>query len=254
MALSVCLLFGLFTGCRSGIDANDKHRLFIFAASSLTDAFQELERDFERAHPDLDVVLNLAGSQILRVQIERGAPADVFASANEDHMTRLVNAGRVQTPRSFAHNRLVVVVPESNPAGLKNFEALSQTERVVLGTENVPIGLYTRQMLALATSRYGASFLQDTLTHVVSEESNVRLILAKVKLGEANAAVVYRTDALSTRDVHLIEIPSDLNVTATYTQGLVEDGKNPEAAREWMRYVQSPEGERVLARHGFEID
>jgi molybdate transport system substrate-binding protein len=247
--LVLALLVG---GCVS--DAPERDVLDVYAASSLTEAFSELERTFEEMHPGTDVRLTLAGSQVLRLQIEQGASAHVFASANPDHMQELTDGGLVAGARTFASNELAVIVPLANPAGIESFEQLTLAERVVLGTPRVPAGRYAREVLRRASLQLGADFGPQVMERVVSEESNVRLARAKVELGEADAALVYRTDAIASDLVGVIAIPEALNVSAAYVIGIVQPEAPGLTADAWFAFVLSEEGRAVLLRHGFTVE
>jgi molybdate transport system substrate-binding protein len=241
-----------------GPSASDGGTLNVYAASSLTEAFGDMERIFEAMHPDADVALTFAGSQVLRLQIEQGAPADVFASANPAHTEALADEGLVSMAWTFAHNELVVVVPLDDPAGIASFAELADAERIVVGAESVPVGRYTREALERARATLGSDFTERVMARVVSEETNVRLARAKVELGEADAAVVYRTDAASSDRVRTIEVPPEVNVRADYLIGLVvtpgeSDSARGRLAAAWIELVRSPEGQAVLRRHGFTI-
>lgn len=247
-AAALCLALAA-AGCQA--DRPERQPLHIFAASSLTDAFREMAGAFEGAHPDTDVVLVFAGSQVLRLQIEQGAPADVFASANAQHMEALVQGGLVSGERVLARNELVVIVPPANPAGIESFGDLVRAERIVIGTPNVPVGVYAREALRRAGAEVGGgAFAKAVLGRVVSEESNVRLVRAKVELGEADAAIVYRTDAVPGR-VRTVQLPPGANVRARYLIGMVEGAGNAAGAERWAEFTASPEGRRILSRHGF---
>lgn len=241
-------------GCQRGNAKDGRIAVSVFAASSLTEAFTDLEAQFEGANPAIDVQLTMAGSQVLRLQIEQGAAADVFASANEGHMEALTAGGLVQDARTFAHNELVIIVPSDNPAGLRTFDDLPRAERLVVGAGNVPVGRYARQMLDRARQQRGAAFAELVDDHVVSQESNVRLVRAKVELGEADAAIVYRTDAAASQGVTSIEIPTDLNVQARYPIGRTARSENPEAAERFIAFVDSEPARQTLQRHGFTIE
>ena len=227
--------------------------LTVFAASSLTEAFQDMKGSFEGAYPDTDVELVFAGSQILRLQIEQGARADIFASADPHHMDALLLAGLVAEPRVFAGNELVVIVPPGNPAGIESFAALPRASRLVIGTEHVPAGAYAREALRLAGREHGDGFEAAVMSSVVSQESNVRLVRAKVELGVADAAIVYRTDAATAR-VRTIPMPREVNVRAQYLMGMAAGAANPGGAERWLGFVASPEGQEILARRGFLAD
>lgn len=231
--------------------AADRTRLVVFAASSLTDVFNALEQSFEAANAGADVVLSYGGSQLLKLQISEGAPGDVFASADEAHMRELVGAGLAQPSQTFAHNELVIVVPPDNPAHLTQLEDLPRAERLVIGAPSVPVGAYTRELLGRAARAYGSSFEQSVLSRVASAESNVRLVRAKVELGEADAAVVYRSDAAASTAVKQIALPPELNVRASYPIAVLTKAAQPELARRWVSHVLSPAGQTALASRGF---
>ncbi len=231
-----------------------RETLQIFAASSLTEAFQEMAAAFEDASPGTEVVLVFAGSQVLRLQIEHGAQADIFASADPRHMESLAQDGLVTGPRLLAENELVVIVPPGNPAGIEAFADLAGARRVVIGTQHVPVGAYAREALRRAEAAGEFPGFEDAvLGRVVSEESNVRLVRAKVELGEADAAIVYRTDAVPGR-VRTVQVPPRANVRARYLIGVVADARNPDAAERWVAFAASPDGRRILSRHGFLAD
>lgn len=237
-----------------GGDAPEETSLGVYAASSLTDVFGELEAVFEGEHPGVDVAITFAGSQVLRLQIEQGAAADVFASADQEHMDALIEAELVEESRVFAHNDLVIIVPLDNPAGIESLEDLPEARRLVLGTSNVPVGRYAREVLRLAAPTHGEGFEAMVLSRVVSEESNVRLARAKIELGEADAAIVYRTDAGSSDRVAVVEIARELNIIADYPVGVLRRAAAPALAAAWVELLASAEGKAVLARHGFIVD
>jgi len=198
------------------------------------------------------VVFNLAGSQELRTQIENGAPADVFASADQKHLQALVAQKLAQEPKVFARNEPVLVVPKGNPAKISGLEDLPKAQRIVVGVPEVPIGAYTLRILDAASKRYGDDFRKKVEAHVVSRELNVRQVLTKVTLGEADAAIVYRTDTATAKDkVEVIPIPSDLNVVAEYPIAVLARAKDPALARQFVEMVLSRPGREVLARFGF---
>lgn len=244
------LTLACLVACQSSAQTTSRTRLSIFAASSLTEAFEALEIKFEERHPEIDARMTFAGSQVLRLQLEQGAAADVFASANEDHMRALVDAGLVSESRTFAYNELAVIVPTDNPAEVRSFADLPRATRLVLGTSNVPVGIYARRALQKARTEFGDGFVTQVLSHVVSEESNVRLVRAKVELGEANAAIVYRTDAASSKRVRAVPIPSAINVRASYPIAIVTHSLREPAARRFVEFVLSEFGQKILLEHG----
>jgi molybdate transport system substrate-binding protein len=224
----------------------------VFAAASLKEVFGDLGTSFERTHPGVKVQLSLAGSQELRTQIEQGARADVFASADLAHMQALAGAGLVAHPAVFARNEPVIIVPRGNPAGIHALTDLPKSRRVVIGAPAVPIGRYTARIFEAAGKKLGAQFRSKLDAAVVSRELNVRQVLAKVSLGEADAGIVYRTDALNAKDrVELVPIPADLNVIAEYPIAALSASREPALAAELVRLVLAPEGQRRLAAAGF---
>lgn len=243
-AMTLVCLTMLTTACEPA--AAPKPSVRVFAAASLTEAFMALEQSFERTHPNTDVILSFAGSQTLRLQLEQGASADVFASANAAHMDALQRAGHIHTAQPLTTNTLVVVTPTQS--AITRFEQLTQAERIVLGARSVPAGSYTRAALARAP----AALRAHIEAHIISEEPNVRRVLAKVVLGESDAAFVYKTDARAQRaKLHIIELPEPMQQRATYTIGALKRAPNPTLASAWIAYVLSPDGQAILKEHGF---
>jgi molybdate transport system substrate-binding protein len=253
--LPVLMLFVLDAG--PTLAAPEQHQgtgttVTVFAAASLRDVFGALGTAFEREHPGTKVQFNFAGSQELRTQIEQGAPADVFASADNKHMEAARKAGAVDVPTPFATNAPVIVVPVDNPGKVSSLKDLATVKRLVIGTPEVPIGNYTLQILEKAKSSYGADFPTRVQAHVVSRELNVRQVLTKISLGEADAGIVYRTDARSAGEkVRVIEIPPELNVMAEYPIATVTRAPQPQLARAWVALVTGPTGQAALKAAGF---
>lgn len=232
--------------------------LVVFAAASLTDAFEELAGKFEAENPGVEVVLNFAGSQQLAQQLGQGAAADVFASANNAQMRAAIEAGRVVsgTQQVFVGNRLVVVTPANSPAGLASLQDLAQPGiKLVLAAKEVPVGGYALDFLekAGASSQFVPGYDDAVLANVVSYEENVKAVLSKVVLGEADAGIVYSSDVTPdvAAQVVRIQIPDELNTLAAYPIAPIVDAPNPELARRFLELVLSPEGQAVLASHGF---
>ena len=229
--------------------------LTVLAASSLTDAFGELAITFEEQNPGTKVRTSFGGSSDLLTQIEQGAPADVFASADGDKMDTAVQGNLVNEPQTFARNRPVIIVPEDNPAGIHGLQDLAKSgTKLVLAQDGVPIAEYAKKILANADSEYGGNLEQQVMNNIVSREANVRASANRVSLGEADATFVYITDVtLDIEDqVEVIEIPKDLNVTATYPIATLKEASNSELAQHWVDLVLSDEGQRLLEEYGFE--
>ena len=242
----------LFLALGLSAHAGPSRELVVFAASSLREAFAELGQRFKQSHPGSKVVFHLAGSQELRTQIENGAPADVFASADQKRMEEL-DGKLLGSPRIFARNEPVLVVPRGNPARIGSLSELPKARRMVIGAPEVPIGAYTLRILDAASRRYGDDFRSKVEARVVSRELNVRQVLAKVRLGEADAAIVYRTDAaMAGQDIEAIAIPADLNVVAEYPVAILSRTKEPALAAAFVDLLLSPAGRQVLERFGFQ--
>ena len=227
--------------------------LVVFEAASLKDAFRTLSRRFEGEHPGTRVIANSAGSQELRAQLEQGASADVFAAADRRHMDALVAEGLVNAPSVFACNEPVLVVRSGLDGTVKTFADLPRVDRLVVGAPNVPIGAYTAEILKKAASWYGADFVARVDGRVVSRELNVRQVLAKVVLGEADAGIVYRSDAISAPPgkLQVVTIPAALNVKAEYPMAVLKRAPQPVLARQWLALVTSPAGAAALREAGF---
>lgn len=231
--------------------------LNVYAAASLTEAFTELGRMLERDHAGLTVRFNFAGSQQLAAQIEQGAPADVFASADQRWMRYLVDKGRVAgEPAVFARNRLVAIVPRSNPARIGQLPDLARSGiKLVVAADAVPAGKYSREMLAklAAAPGFPSGYDRRVLANVVSQEETVKNVVAKVQLGEADAGLVYRSDVTPAvaGSLRAFDIPEQYNVIASYPIALLKDAPNAEAARWFLELVASERGQQVLQRHGF---
>lgn len=225
----------------------------VFAAASLTDVFGSLAADFQQKQPGATVIFNFAGSQQLASQLAQGARADIFASADQRQMEAVVQAGWID-PASvalFACNRLVAVVSQPGLASLGDLARPGV--KIVIGSEAVPVGVYTRAFLdaAVTDPAYGEAFRRGVLANVVSYEQSVRAVLSKVRLGEADAGIVYTTDAQSAPDVAVLEIPAHLNQTAGYQIAILRDSGVSDLARQFVEFVRSPAGGQRLTDAGF---
>jgi molybdate transport system substrate-binding protein len=224
-----------------GSSAASASEIKVFAAASLTAAFTKLGDDFSAANGGTKVTFNFAGSQALATQIQQAAPADVFASADIPNMGKVKDL--VNTPRNFASNLLAIVVEKGNPKDVKGLEDLASPDlKVVLAAEEVPAGKYARQLLDQA----GVSVTP------VSQEDNVKAVVTKVSLGEADAGIVYVTDVSAGGDkVEGVDIPEDQNVVATYPIATVKASKAQDKTQALMDLVLSAEGQQVLKEFGF---
>ncbi len=231
--------------------------LTVFAAASLTEAFTAIGARYQRAHPGTAVRFNFAGSQQLAAQLEQGAAADVFAPADEQWMRfAAAEAGISGAPQTFARNRLVVIVPRSNPARIRGLADLTRPGvKLVIGAATVPVGTYARATLERLDGRpgFGAGWARRALANVVSEEENVKGVVGKVQLGEADAGIVYGSDVTRriVRRVSPLAIPDDANTTAVYTIAVMAAAKHPDAARAFIDLVRSKDGQAILVHSGF---
>ena len=257
-ALLVCIVLAACqggAGSEPGSSAADapvtSERLVVFAASSLRDPFGALAQDFRAAHPGAELTFNFAGSQELRTQVEQGARADVFASADQKHMAALVREHLVSAPITFARNEPVIVVARESAGRILRIDDLPSVQRIVIGTPEVPIGRYTLDVLDRASTLLGADFRARVEARVVSRELNVKQVLAKVQLGEAQAGIVYRSDARAAKSVATVDIPASINVVAEYPIAVLSAAPHAELARAWVELVASRVGQAKLQAAGF---
>lgn len=226
----------------------------VFAAASLTEAFRDMATLYEGQHPGDAIELNFAGSQVLRMQIEQGARADVFASADPVQAEALRKARLVEAPVSLARNRLVAIVPADSARVARLQDLARPRTKVLMAGPTVPAGRYAAQVLAKLTSSglFGDDYQSRVQANVVSHETSARGVLSKVALGEADAGFVYATDAAAMPDrVRAIEIPERYNVVAEYTISIVGGAADAARAKAFVDLVLGPEGQSILARRGF---
>jgi molybdate transport system substrate-binding protein len=263
LSLVIVLLLGL-AACNSQesgsgeTDASGSGRLVIFSAASLTEAFTELAQTFKLDHPEVEIILNFAGSQQLAQQLSQGAPADIFASANERQMEAAITAERVSagSEQIFATNRLVIIFPADNPENIESINDLANPDlRLILAAPEVPVGQYAQDFLEMAAAdpAYGPAFMSGVEGNIVSYEENVRAVLSKVVLGEADAGIVYQSDlsAESAESIGRLSIPDSLNKIATYPIAPISSSSRPELAAEFIEFVLSSAGQAILADFGF---
>jgi molybdate transport system substrate-binding protein len=229
-------------GTDGGAEAGSGGTVTVFAAASLTGAFTEIGEQFEAEHEGVRVEFNFAGSSDLAAQITEGAPADVFASADESNMGKVVDAGAASSPETFALNQLVIAVPEGNPGGVAGLADLAGLDFAACA-EAVPCGAAAQTAIAAAGL---------TLTPV-TYETDVKSTLQKLTLGEVDAALVYRTDAIAAGDeVDAVEFPESAEALNTYPIAALEDAPNPDLAAEFAAYVLADDAQAVLETAGFQ--
>ncbi|GAA0898568.1 molybdate ABC transporter substrate-binding protein [Virgisporangium aurantiacum] len=229
------------TGTTTGVTGT----VTVFAAASLTESFKQIGTDFEKANPGAKVTFNFAGSSALATQINQGAPADVFASAAPANMKTVTDAGNGDgTPTTFVKNQLVIAVPKGNPKGVKGLSDLTKSGvKVALCAEQVPCGAAAKKALDAA----GVKLTPVTL------EQDVKAALSKVKLGEVDAALVYRTDAkAASSDVEGVEFPESAGAVNDYPIVVLKGAPNKAGATAFVEYVKSDKGRAVLSGAGFQ--
>jgi molybdate transport system substrate-binding protein len=272
--LSICLLFTILmsAACTTQAAATptevpteapsstpvEERTLTVMAAASLTESYTEIGALFESQNPGVTVTFNFAGTQALVEQLTQGAEADVFASANTKYMNAAVDAGLVaaDTAQTFAYNKLVVIYPKDNPAGIAELKDLAKSGlKLDLADSSVPVGQYSLDFLdkAAADAAYGTAYKDAVLSNVVSYEENVKAVVTKVSLGEADAGIVYLTDvtADAAESVSKLDIPDELNTIATYPVAPLTASKNADLAQAFVNLVLSSEGQTILAKYGF---
>ncbi|GHA96524.1 molybdate ABC transporter substrate-binding protein [Streptomyces chryseus] len=216
--------------------------LTVLAAASLTDVFKTAGAAYEKAHPGTEITFSFAGSQELAAQVDQGAPADALVTADTKTMDAL--GGETGTPTVIARNRLVIATGEGNPRDVRGLKDLADSDlKVVLAAPEVPVGRYSQKILDA----------QKITVKPVSQEPNVRAVLSKVELGEADAGLVYKTDAATATDkVDAIEIPDAQNAIAAYPAATLKTSENPAAAEAFVKWLSSPEARKIFKDADFQ--
>jgi molybdate transport system substrate-binding protein len=231
--------------------------LTVLAAASLTDSFKEMGKLFESKNSGVTVTFSFAGSQTLAQQLDQGAPADVFASASKKYMDAAVTSKRVNQADSqtFVKNRLVVIFTKNNPAGLKSLKDLAKPGlKLDLEDKSVPAGQYSLDFLdkAVKDPGFDPKFKDNVLKNVVSYETDVKAVVSKVSLGEADAGIVYITDFNVAADkLGKLDVPDALNTIANYPIAPISDSKNADLAKAFVALALSSEGQAIMAKYGF---
>ncbi len=264
LAVGLLVLFGALSACGSASSGNSATptaappvTLNVFAAASLTNAFKQIATNFKALHPNVTITYNFGGSNTLATQITQGAPADVFASANQAQMNVVIQGGEVDasTSKVFAQNLLVVIYPKSNPGNITQLQDLAKPGlKIVLAASSVPAGQYAIDFLGKASAdpSFGSSYKANVLKNVVSYETDVESVVSKVSLGEADAGIVYMTDAkANASQLGEINIPANLQTEAVYPIAPIKGSKNAATAQQFVDYVLSSDGQSVLQSFGF---
>lgn len=251
-------LFAALVLASSAGFAEEPKELTVFTAASLTGAFTEIGQMYEN-ETNISIVFNFDGSQVLRTQIENGAYADILVSANKKQMSALKDEGLMNnsTISIFIRNKPALIVPRDNPSNIQSISDLAKPGiKIVIGVKDVPVGDYTLQIMDKLASdaTYGPEFKRKVMANVVSNETNVNYIVAKVALGEADAGIAYKSDVTEdlAAKITKIEIPDKYNVIAEYPIGVLKQSRYPAQAEEFINLVKSDEGKAILEKYGFE--
>lgn len=253
----VLVLLAAQIGCVSAADTNATE-LSIFAAASLTGVMGDLKPVFEAAHPGVNISTNLGSSGTLETQIKEGAKADLFLPASAKNLDNLVKEDLIvnESITPYATNKLAIIVPQDNPAGIKELKDLAREGvKIVSEASSVPVRKYTEDLLnkTVNDTDYGQAFVDGFKKNIVSEETDVASATTKVAMGEADVGITYYSDV--TKDladkITIIEIPEKLNVVASYKAGIVTDAANADLAKEFITLLTSDDGRKVLEDYQF---
>ena len=253
VALAVVLAVLLASACGAGTGTTADNELVVFAAASLTEPLTEAADAYADGRPGLTVRLSFDSSAALRTQIENGAPADVFLAADATNPARLVDAGLSDGPAlPFARNALAIIAPATGTRVTTAADLGRDGIAIIAAGEEVPITSYADEIVRrlAALPGYPGDLAARYARNVVSREDNVKAVVAKIELGEADAAIVYRTDALAADGVRTIALPAEVDVVATYA-GVVVGSPGSAEARRFFEWLGGPRGREILGAAGF---
>ena len=230
--------------------------LNVFAAASLTESFNEIATAYQKAYPNVTIKYNFGGSQLLEQQMANGAPADVFASADATNMKKASDAGLVTSSQIFVKNRLVVIIPVSNPGKINSLKDLANKGvKIDIEAPAVPAGKYSLQVLDNMSKSpdYGSSYAGMVKENFVSQEDNVKAVVQKVQLDEADAGFVYTTDVTASvaSKLTILPIPDTFNVIAEYPIAVTKSSAHSTDAQAFVQYILSSAGQAILAKYKF---
>jgi molybdate transport system substrate-binding protein len=251
----MALVLAASTSCttQNSGDQSSSTKLVVLGAASLAKVFPSIGADFADANPGVSFQFSFAGTDTIAAQIEQGAKADVFAGASTSYGDQLQSDGLIDPYKPFATNQLVLVLPPSNPAHITSLEDLTgKGIKLVVAGPTVPVGAYTLKVLDNLNGAYGPRYSKQVRANVVSEETDVEGVLTKVKLGEADAAFVYVTDASAAgTDVKAVTLPDSAQAVATYPVAVVKSSTHTSMAQAFMDYLLGPAAQDELQAAGF---
>jgi molybdate transport system substrate-binding protein len=251
----VAIVAACTAGSTSSAPSAATTHLTIFGAASLKGALESAKAAYETGHPGMTLTLSTDSSSVLAAQIEQGAPADVFLSADASNPSELVEGGFASGDAvDFAGNELTIIVPSDNPAGITGAADLGRSGlKIIAAGDGVPITTYATQLVdQLADlSGYPAGFAAAYAANIVSREDNVKAVVAKIELGEGDAGIVYATDAAASTKVTTIDLPASANVRATYAGVVLKTSPHQKAARAFLDWFAGSDGQAILSSFGF---
>jgi molybdate transport system substrate-binding protein len=243
------------TAASSAAPSSGPAALTIYGAASLKGVLDKVKTAYEAANPGSTLTISTDSSATLETQIEQGAPADVFLSADTTNPKKLVDKGLAAGAAvTFAGNKLTLIVPTANPAGIKTPADLAKTGvKVIAAGDAVPITKYATQLVTnlAKVADYPADFAAKYSANIASKEDNVKAIVAKIELGEGDAGIVYVTDAKASAKVTTMDVPDTANVPATYAGVVVKASKDAAAAQAFLTWFAGPDGQAILSTFGF---
>jgi molybdenum ABC transporter molybdate-binding protein len=252
LAVSFVLLVAaivLASGLTNNVKASQNELVAMIAANA-TDPFNDI-----LAAKGISAKTTFAGTQVLSTQMEQGEKADLFLSADLSHMKALQKAGLVGQYQPVSHGHEVIVVQKGNPQAIKTLKDLADKKiKLIIGVNTVPIGIYTRMVFKNADAVYGSQFTNHAMAHVVSMESDVKQVLQKIAMGEADAGIVYRSDVTAKfqKQVQIINIPSSINAESTNYIAVPKDAPHPKLGEALLQFMVSPKGQAIFAKYGYD--
>lgn len=233
----------------------EKKQIVIFAASSLTDVMNDIKETYEKQNPEVELIINLAGTKTLTNQLENGAEADIFLSASEKYCRRVDEQGMIERSQAYLNNRMVLIVPKDGKKVITSMEDLQSDHDLILADAKVPAGTYARQVLKNYNKLHGDNYSNKVLSNLKSSETNVRQVTTKVMLGEGDAAIVYATDVTDQiKDkVNMIEIPSEYNVVGQCWIALLKGREADEAVVACYNFLTN-ECREICEARGFGVE